>query len=144
MPLQRLIYCSQAAPSIQHDLEQATSDVIASSIRNNSRVGVTGMLLAHDGWFLQALEGAPPAIEAVYLRIRQDPRHQQFKMIFHGDVRSRVFDGWSMCGRALSSIDDKVLAVLDLSWSLQFRDLAAGEALNLLRTIHGVQLRAVA
>ena len=143
-PLQCLIYCSQAAPTIENDLEKVTSSIIDVSIRNNSRVGVTGMLLAYDGWFMQALEGAPAAIEAIYLKIRQDPRHQQFRMIFHADVKSRAFDGWSMCGRALSQIDNKVMTAPGGSGNLRFRDLAGGEAMTLLRTIHGVQLRAVA
>ncbi len=122
-PLQCLIYCSRATSSIRRDLEEATSDIVDVSIRNNSRVGVTGMLLSYDGWFLQALEGAPAAIAAVYGKIRQDPRHEQFKIIFHEDVKGRAFDGWSMCGRALSPVDNKVMRVLDGSGAMQFRDL---------------------
>ena len=143
-PLQRLIYCSQATPAVVSDLEAVTTDIIDASIRNNSRIGVTGMLLAHEGWFLQALEGSPAAVETIYHKVRQDARHQNFKMIAHSEANSRAFEGWSMCGRALSRLDDQVMKVLDGSGSLQFRDLAPGEALNLLRTIHGVQLRQVA
>ncbi|MEM7363377.1 MAG: BLUF domain-containing protein, partial [Pseudomonadota bacterium] len=36
--------------------------------------GVTGMLLYHEGSFLQALEGDRAVVEALYERIEEDPR----------------------------------------------------------------------
>jgi hypothetical protein len=55
--LNRLIYISRSTPEITAQFDAAVQDIVHVSQRNNAAVGVTGMLLASNGWFLQALEG---------------------------------------------------------------------------------------
>lgn len=139
--LRRLIYASQASPSVKGDLPGVTSDILEASVRNNSRVGVTGMLLAHGDWFLQALEGSQLAVGAVYDKVVKDSRHQGFKVISDAKVEDRRFERWAMCGRAISRIDDEILGVLALKGEVDPHTLNGGQALKLLTTIQGVHTR---
>ena len=50
-------------------------ELLAKSRSNNMAAGITGMLLYHEGSFLQVLEGPSEAVEHLYARIRRDKRH---------------------------------------------------------------------
>nr|QQZ50453.1 BLUF domain-containing protein [Phenylobacterium glaciei] len=55
--LHRLIYASRQAFTPEMNPNEEIDGLIRASIRNNSATALTGLLLVHDGWFLQALEG---------------------------------------------------------------------------------------
>jgi hypothetical protein len=63
----------------------------------NEAVGVTGMLVFHDGTFLQALEGEKNAVLDIFTSIKNDPRHRDLSVLHHGaGPNVRVFGDWSM------------------------------------------------
>jgi len=68
----RLLYISQAAPSIN---DEQVQDILKSSRRNNPAVGVSGVLLHGGGLFMQILEGPEDAVLRKYVRILDDRRH---------------------------------------------------------------------
>lgn len=72
--LHRLIYASRItiAPI---DLNEEVGEIVRASIRRNREAAITGLLLAHAGCFVQALEGPAEAVLATYGRICEDPRH---------------------------------------------------------------------
>ena len=82
-----------------------------TTIRNNREVAITGLLLAHQGWFVQALEGPADAVEETYTRILRDSRHSNVT-ILSTSVGRRNFPGWNMCARRISRADDAILAGL--------------------------------
>ena len=53
----RLIYYSRAAGPTLAAMESILSEIQDVSARRNAELGVTGMLMAQNGWFLGALEG---------------------------------------------------------------------------------------
>jgi len=71
-------------------------DLLAKARANNEKVGVTGVLLYHDGSFLQILEGEQDKVEAIVNRIQQDERHCNVKMLYHGEIDEPNFGDWSM------------------------------------------------
>jgi hypothetical protein len=79
--LHRLLYASRQAFAPDMIPEAEIDSLIRASIRNNRAVAVTGLLLVHDGWFLQALEGPAEAVMSTYRRIVDDPRHDQARVI---------------------------------------------------------------
>ena len=87
--LHRLIYCSrpELTPGLEDDDLGA---IIRASIRYNREVSVTGLLLLHDGWFVQALEGPAEAVRTVYGRIREDDRHSGAQVICAGPTQARA------------------------------------------------------
>lgn len=62
----------------------------------NFRLGVTGMLLYHDGAFIQVLEGKADAVLQLYDRIKGDPRHTGAVVLFQGMADRRSFPVWTM------------------------------------------------
>ena len=57
--MQQLIYISTASKTLN---DRQVSEMLARSRGNNSRTGVTGLLVYHRGRFLQALEGPVAAV----------------------------------------------------------------------------------
>ena len=88
-----LVYASAATRDMSPE-ELAT--ILETARRNNREAGVTGMLLYHEGSFLQALEGEREVVESIYERIEEDPRHTDAMILFRGVVEERSFERWSM------------------------------------------------
>ncbi|MGI9486521.1 MAG: BLUF domain-containing protein [Geminicoccaceae bacterium] len=87
------VYASAAStPFDSSDLE----DLLAKARANNEKVNVTGMLLYHDGSFLQVLEGEEDDVEAVVSKIKQDDRHCNVMKLYRGEIDAPNFADWSM------------------------------------------------
>ncbi|HEY9034951.1 MAG TPA: BLUF domain-containing protein [Pseudomonadales bacterium] len=89
----QLIYLSN---STQFDSNDKLQELLKVARRNNSRLGVTGMLLYHEGTFLQVLEGEEAVVDALYARIKQDDRHRACMKVARVSVDAREFGNWSM------------------------------------------------
>lgn len=81
------------------------TELLAVSHRNNSALGITGMLLYKDGNVMQALEGEERAVRALYAKIGRDPRHRGLLTIYQGPVLARQFEDWSMGFRDLRTVE---------------------------------------
>ncbi len=113
--LQRLIYASHLARGTEEpELAALLKDVLCAALRNNLSQRVTGLLIAHDGWFLQALEGPPEGVKAIYERVVQDDRHTTPVVLDRGPIESRAFGKWIMCARVLAGRDSAILGRLGL------------------------------
>ncbi len=72
--MKRLTYISKATkPLSPEDLQKIESQ----SIKNNSRDGITGVLLSLRGIFFQTIEGDNDKIEALWERLTRDERHTE-------------------------------------------------------------------
>ena len=138
--VRQLIYTSRVATG-PHEDDALLRSILEVSVRNNTAVAVTGMLLHHRNHFIQALEGSPDAVEAVYRRVRQDQRHRELKLLQDATPTSRSFAGWAMCGYNLGRADNEILEVLALRRGFDPQRISGSGALLLLRTVHAVQLR---
>ena len=97
--LTSLVYVSSAVELFSQAELRALLD---TSRRNNSRSGITGMLLYKDGNFLQVLEGPATAIRDVHVRINRDPRHTGLITLMERPITERQFADWSMGFRNLA------------------------------------------
>ena len=89
----QLIYVSAATVEFSvADLQQ----LLAGARENNESLGVSGMLLFHEGSFLQVLEGDEDVVLALYRKIEQDDRHTNVKMLLRSEVDERSFGDWKM------------------------------------------------
>ena len=70
--------------------------LMATCLRNNPKVGITGVLISHSGWFLQVLEGSAINVNSLFKVIENDPRHSDFLLIRFNAVPTRDFSDWSM------------------------------------------------
>jgi hypothetical protein len=112
-PLYRLIYASRIAPVCQDDLKTALMDVVTRAITPNRAAGISSLLVAHRGWFVQALEGRKAVVETLFEKIAADPRHHHALPVSAGGAEARLFEPWSLAARALMGGDEAVLAALN-------------------------------
>lgn len=89
----QLVYISTARAAVTADLVE---DVLAASRRNNTRAGITGLLITGGQRFLQVLEGPDAAVLAAYARIQADPRHFACVLLSCRKVEARAFGEWAM------------------------------------------------
>lgn len=91
--LHEVIYTSlETEPFDTPSLER----LLDRSRERNRPAGITGMLLYHEGEFLQVLEGPEQAVQDTFNRIAADPRHTNIQVIIRRPVVARSFDHWSM------------------------------------------------
>jgi Sensors of blue-light using FAD len=72
------------------------TDLLARARMNNERRGVTGMLLYHEGSFLQVLEGEASVLESLFTAISADKRHHRVVALLRREVEERHFGDWRM------------------------------------------------
>ena len=105
MALQQLIYTSAAVGEFR---EAALSGLLLEARAKNVREGLTGMLLFHEGSFLQVLEGEAANVERVFERIARDRRHARVTMLLRHGIEVRQFDDWAMGFVAVKHIADSL------------------------------------
>jgi hypothetical protein len=57
----------------------------------NARAGITGLMLFHEGVFLQVLEGPAAGVTSLLEKIRRDRRHANLIVLESGSVDERSF-----------------------------------------------------
>lgn len=135
----RLIYYSRATRPTLAAMESILSEIQDTSARRNAELGVTGMLMAQNGWFLGALEGDKVAVRQIYGAISGDPRHVNLQVVQARSVRRRQFSDWNVfCG--LFSSDE---AVFDhepsMAGGFHAEKLSPAAALGLLAISHDLE-----
>lgn len=107
--------------------EQASPDRIREILWHsrswNERYDVTGMLLFHDGNFMQFIEGDQDILAALLLKIERDPAHKGLITLFRGMVVERTFPNWSMAFYEPASLDIPGLGTVK-----SFEDLRCGHS----------------
>jgi hypothetical protein len=111
--LYRLVYASQISPTCKDDLRGAMAEILTHAIAANRPRDVTGLMVAHRGWFVQALEGPPEAVKLLFETISADARHHHALPVVECAVDERAFGQWAMGARLLSQGDEAVLSSLD-------------------------------
>lgn len=89
----RLLYISKAAPGIT---EEQVQDILQSAQRNNPTVGLTGVLVRGAGLFMQVLEGPEQTVLRQYVKILDDRRHSDCRILYISPANDRIFEKWSM------------------------------------------------
>jgi FAD-dependent sensor of blue light len=142
--LHRLIYFSTFSttfPTEREQQDQEIANIVRASILNNSKLGLTGLLLAHQNWFLQALEGPEDRLMACYDVIVSDSRHVDPNLMGVGPIPKRNFYNWDMCSRRLSKANDAILKSLDVKGPFSPKTLNFENALKLLMAVRVIQSR---
>jgi hypothetical protein len=71
-------------------------EIHATARAQNERDDVTGLMVFNGTHFLQIVEGAEGAIDALIERVRKDPRHAGFEIRDRQKVAARSFPGWPL------------------------------------------------
>jgi Sensors of blue-light using FAD len=91
--LSHLVYVSSRTPKCT---EAEIQKILASCKKNNSDIGITGVLLYSDSQFVQYMEGDFKSIIALYDKIKIDDRHKSPIMISSAPIAERTFPSWQM------------------------------------------------
>jgi hypothetical protein len=123
------------------DIDHEIAAIIRTSIRNNRACSVTGLLLVHESYFVQALEGPAEAVLSTYSRIVADPRHDAPAVISAGPSGRREFGDWNMCARRFAPGDDAILDAIAMRKAFEPARLNPRTALRLLKAVRAIQER---
>jgi hypothetical protein len=120
--LHRLLYISRICGIDVADLDAEIENIVDVSIRKNAPQAITGLLLAHEGYFVQTLEGSHATISDLVSYIAEDARHTDLKVLMIEPIAARAFGRWSM--RAIRRPVEPVSSGFN-PYALNPRDLAA-------------------
>lgn len=90
----RLIYCSEANPLRFNGAEMVS--IMKASNRNNTEMGLSGLLCFTNQFFLQCLEGERNVVNEIFASIMNDFRHQNVQLMLIEDIKQRDFPDWAM------------------------------------------------
>ncbi|MCA0452485.1 MAG: BLUF domain-containing protein [Chloroflexi bacterium] len=93
MGLITLVYVSFATQPLD---DNQLKEILAVARENNQKLGITGMLLYRDGFFIQALEGEDTVVNELFDKIAQDPRHKAVLKVYSNAIQQRSFTSWAM------------------------------------------------
>lgn len=80
--------------------------ILDSSLRNNARDNITGILIYRSGSVMQLLEGEADLVHRLFEVIKRDERHHRITLLYDIPVKERDFTGWSMAYRNLDVVSD--------------------------------------
>jgi hypothetical protein len=80
----------------------AVEDILAVSRERNAPQGLTGLLLHDRRQFFQIIEGERAPVGATLLRIADDARHRDLRVLAARPVEFRLFSNWSMKSAAFT------------------------------------------
>ena len=98
--LYEFLYVSNMAPGAPISI---VADVARKARRFNAAHHITGLLIFDGLRFCQQLEGERDELAKLLDRIRQDPRHAQFDILYQGPLAARRFGRWAL---AFTDTDD--------------------------------------
>lgn len=78
-------------------------DIINVSRVNNARLGVTGLLIYHEGSIIQILESEKEVLYTLYNKIIKDTRHKAIIKVLDFSITERNFREWSMGFKQVSN-----------------------------------------
>ena len=82
---------------------QRLEAILEKARTNNATLGITGILLFSDGYFVQLLEGKQATVLKLLDKIRADDEHHDFQPLLAQEAGARLFGNWSMAYVALSA-----------------------------------------
>jgi hypothetical protein len=129
--LERIVYVSRAARAVGMP---EICGIIRAAHHHNGTTGVTGALIALDGWFVQGIEGPAAAVEATFARILRDPRHHAVALRSREPALCRLFPGQAMALRTRSGLGEALLAEVGYRPGFPVGDFPAAHLLEFLVT----------
>ena len=132
MQMVRLIYTSQMAEGCDVSAIHRIAD---SSRANNEECGITGVLCYDPGYFLQWIEGPRDAVNQLYGRIVNDPRHISATLLEYAEVDERCFTTWSMACVSMRDVGTDTLRKYSARGAFDPFSMSTGSARGFLREL---------
>ena len=131
-----IVYTSRPRMPMTSDV---LDDITSTSIKNNKKIGVTGMLLGIENRYLQYLEGAEEEVKALIQTIKKDGRHYEITQWTSGFSENRIFIDWSMGSWLMNNVELKKLnALKDIRAFLDNQDNQANSSKKFIIMMDGL------
>lgn len=101
--MHRIVYTSTSREMMS---ERGLQHILRAARKYNGAYNITGLLIYHDGCFLQVLEGEQSLVENCYKMILQDDRHSCCIKMADEAVVGRMFPEWWMCYLAFEELGE--------------------------------------
>lgn len=114
MSLTRLVYFSKNKMPTDGSVAVQLKQILASAIKNNAHLAVTGGLVFNRNYFMQVLEGDRSTVTKLFTTISGDTRHDQIELMDVKDARERLFGAWSMGFASTPELIKELWAKIDV------------------------------
>ena len=114
MSLTRLVYFSKNKMPTDGSVAVQLKQILASAIKNNAHLAVTGGLVFNRNYFMQVLEGNRSTVTKLFTTISGDTRHDQIELMDVKDARERLFGAWSMGFASTPELIKELWAKIDV------------------------------
>lgn len=104
MYIYQLSYVSQSVSAMD---DQELKDLLTKARQFNVSEQLSGVLIYSQGLFLQLLEGEEEKVNALFDKIKRDPRHKDILVFFENYTKHRIFGNWSMAYKATEDYDQQ-------------------------------------
>ncbi len=101
--------------------------ILLKSRTNNAKNNIVGVLYFSNNCFFQCIEGEQSAIEALYEKLLQDPRHKDLKVIIKQSIDSISFSKWTM---KYVPLEPKMMELLKLNGYQKFDPYSFSDQMN--------------
>ena len=91
--LVRCLYASRATVPL---VPAVLDSILDQCMRNNSRLGITGLLCHEESTFVQVLEGGRDEVCHLLNTIMRDERHRDVRLLMFDEIAERRFGNWTM------------------------------------------------
>jgi hypothetical protein len=81
---------------IEGHINRDIGRILMQSRKNNPKKEVGGVLYFSNNYFFQCLEGEQDAVNTLYQKISNDPRHTNIQTLSVKRIDKRLFSNWSM------------------------------------------------
>jgi len=112
--LTRLVYFSKNKMPTDGSVAVQLKQILASAIKNNAHLAVTGGLVFNRNYFMQVLEGDRSTVTKLFTTISGDTRHDQIELMDVKDARERLFGAWSMGFASTPKLIKELWAKIDV------------------------------
>lgn len=134
--MQSLLYLSTATPLIS---TEDILDILKTARAFNKKNNITGLLLYHEGAFLQVIEGEKEVIHKLfYDKICLDNRHKNITKLLDYEIEERSFSDWSMGFKQISNNNwSELEGYLDIRNTKKFSQIASSgtpEVITLIKS----------
>lgn len=105
MSFHQLIYTSRPTARVTTEM---LLELLQKSQEKNPTLDISGLLVYHNGRFMQLLEGRRDDVQALFEVIREDPRHADVQIMLEKRATERCMHSWVMGFYTTAALDARI------------------------------------
>ncbi len=91
-----LVFILYLSSSVKLLSQKDLRDLLDEIAKFNEKKQITGLLLYHQGNFVQIIEGTRDHIQSTFNKIKLDQRHRNVTKLIEREIDERLFPSWRM------------------------------------------------